>query len=54
MNSHARMAQPPAGQTPFDTLTEALGGAATGVSTGMGVLRPGPRDALTPAGFAAA
>jgi hypothetical protein len=30
MNSHARMAQPPAGQTPFDTLTEALGGLLVG------------------------
>ena len=30
MNSQARTAQPPAGQTPFDTLTEALGGLMVG------------------------
>ena len=30
MNSHARTAQPPAGQTPFDTLTEAFGGLLVG------------------------
>jgi hypothetical protein len=30
MNSHARTAQPSAGQTPFDTLTEALGGLLVG------------------------
>jgi O-methyltransferase domain len=30
MNSHARTAQPRAGQTPFDTLTEALGGLLVG------------------------
>jgi hypothetical protein len=30
MNSHARMTHPPAGRTPFDTLTEALGGLLVG------------------------
>jgi hypothetical protein len=30
MNSHARMAQPRAGQTPFDTLTAAFGGLLVG------------------------
>ena len=30
MNSHARTAQPPAGQTPFDTLMEAFGGLLVG------------------------
>jgi hypothetical protein len=30
MNSHARTVQPPAGQTPFDTLTGALGGLMVG------------------------
>ena len=30
MNGHARTAQPSAGQTPFDTLTEALGGLLVG------------------------